>query len=646
MVDRFVSVSAGWGYACGLRESNKVKCWSHGGGREPYSDNDWFDEPEDLVAPGGEFSSVSVGHVFACGIRLSGEVECWGAKAVASIEPPGGVFASVSAGVEHVCGIRPGGTPECWGTSQRWREAGVPPRGPFIDVAAGTHFTCGLRPGGEAECWGGGFNEGDEPPGGVFESLIGPGWVCGLRPGGEAECWSDSVPSKNGEDGAREPRYPNAVQPPRDARFRTFSGTGQCGVDYDYKVWCWRNRRGVFEFHLTPEFELLPTPEGEFTWVDHDHHACAVRRADSGVECWDWLSGEPLPAPEGAFKEVWIGYEEYCGLLVSGQVRCWEQPEGSPPPPEGEFKTLDSLYGLYCGLRADGAVECWGESSDLPEPSLLTPPSGEFTKVSLAQYHACGLLTSGEIECWGAWGKRPKIQPPEGEFTMISPGWGGYDAGPDYPFTITDFGYSCGVRLDRSLECWGASHTLRMFPSGQGPLLSPPEGEYTQVGVGLDFACALRVDGKVDCWGSAPTRGELSYTYGDALPEGVWVPPPNWRLRYMLGFRVYSYGEEGAPEVRPFTSISVGADHACGLHADSSFECWRADARGYYSFLPDSSTYVDAGFHNHACVVIKSNGGVDCFNDEGVRMSYIPPTTPDACLQESCHWANDDELEQ
>ncbi len=601
------------------------------------------------MAPGGEFSSVSVGHVFACGIRLGGEVECWGAKAVASIEPPGGVFVSVSAGVEHVCGIRPGGAPECWGTSQRWRDAGVPPRGPFIDVAAGSHFTCGLRSGGEVECWGGGFNEGDEPPGGVFESLMSAPWVCGLRSGGEVVCWGDSVPSEDGE--GRVERYPHA-NPLPDARFRMLSGTGECGVDYDYKVWCWHNSDGVYRSYPLPE-GVLPTPDGEFTWVDYSVEVCAVRRADSGVECWDRRSGEARPAPEGAFKEVWVNRERDCGLLTSGEVRCWRQPEGSPPPPEGKFKTLDSYHGLFCGVRLEGALECWGDTNTLRMPPPLTPPPGEYTKVSLAHYHACGLLTSGEIECWGAWGRRPKIQPPEGEFTMISPGWGGWKMGG--PSSIQDFGYSCGVRLDRSLECWGHSHTLRDRTSGgQSPLLSPPEGEYTQVGVGLEFACALRVDGKVDCWGSAASLWFASesgpevrtwYTYGDPLPEGV--PPIDWREREMLGFFVYSYGGEGEPEVLPFTSISVGADHACGLHTDFSIECWRADALGFYNnYPPDSFSYIDAGFHNHACLVIKASGGVACFNDEGLYMSYIPPTTPDACLQESCYWANDDELEQ
>ncbi len=173
--------------------------------------------------------------------------------------------------------------------------------------------------------------------------------------------------------------------------------------------------------------------------------------------------------------------------------------------------------------------------------------------------------------------------------------------------------------------------------------------------MGLAFACALRVDGKVDCWGQAlsqrfasesepdkPQWGMLSYTYGDPLPEGV--PPMN--PIDMYGFQAYSYGEEGEPEVLPFTSISVGAKHACGLHTDSSVECWRSDSLGFYRYLPDSFSYVDAGFHNHACLVIKANGGVVCLNDEGDYISHISPTTPDACLQGSCYWANDDELEQ
>ncbi len=647
VVDRFVSVSAGWGYACGLRESGRLKCWRFGGFSEPHYRELTSDPRFDLGrvdAPPGVFSSVSAGWGFACGVRPGGEVECWSMNSSAEFEIPAGVFSSVSAGVEHVCGVRPDSTTECWGEPQRWRDAGFPPEGPFTDVAAGWFFTCGLRPDGDVECWGGGFNEGDEPPEGPFERLMGSGYVCGIRPGGEAECWSDSVLNRpDGYSGsgdsypARRPRYP--LMDPPGVRFRML--LGKCGVDYDYRVLCWRN--------AVDTYEMLPTPEGEFTWVSYDgYYTCAVRRSDSGLQCWDWLTGEESPAPEGAFKEVWMGGrrecwtieleggiegsicdERDCGLRVSGEVHCWAQQEGSPPVPEGEFKSLSAFNSLLCGVRVEGALECW------PDVTGRTSPPGEFATVSVAKHHACGLRPSGEIECWGGWDRRPKISPPDVGFSSISAGWGGYRPGGSVSPDV-DWGYSCGVRLDASLECWGDSDTIRPLwdppePGERPQVLYPPEGEYEQVGVGEYFACALRVGGKVDCWGRAygnrfaPEEkreagerawGSFFYTYGDPLPA---EEPPE-RLR------PYPYGKEGEPGVPPFTSISVGLRHACGFRSDGILECWSDDAVETYRSFPDYYTYVDAGYHDHACAVRKADGGVDCWDTQLEFIAQIPPT--------------------
>ncbi len=646
VVDRFVSVSAGWGYACGLRASGRLKCWRQGGLLEPFEDgyrSPWGIDPEAWEAPEGMFVSVSAGWGFACGLRPSGEVECWGINPLHEVEPSEGPFVSVSAGVEHVCGVRPDGSAECWGESQRWRDAGSPPEGPFTGVAAGWFFTCGLRPGGDVECWGGGFNEGDEPPEGPFERLLGAGYVCGIRPGGEAECWSDSVLNRpdgysgsGGSYSARRPRYP--LMDPPGVRFRML--LGKCGVDYDYRVLCWRN--------MVDKHEMLPTPEGEFTWVDYDgYYTCAVRRSDSGLQCWDRLTGEESPALEGAFKEVWMGGrrecriiemeggiegeicdERDCGLRVSGEVRCWAQPEGSPPAPEGKFKSLSAFNSLLCGVRVEGTLECW------PDVTGRTPPPGEFTNVSVAKHHACGLRTSGEIECWGGWNSRPKMLPPAVGFSSISAGWGGYSQSGSPPWIVRDWGYSCGVRLDASLECWGDSHTIGPATRPPEPgassssVLSPPEGKYEQVGVGASFACALRVGGKVDCWGlgvvssrrfnvgDGPASGRFSYTYGDPLP----VEEP------LEDLRPYPYGKEGGPEVLPFTSISVGRRHACGLRADFAVECWSADAVETYRFFPDSYTYVDAGYYEHGCAVRKIDGGIDCWDTQPQFTERIYPT--------------------
>ena len=631
VVDRFVSVSAGWGYACGLRESGRLKCWRFGGFSEPHFRESTLDSMFSMGrvnAPPGVFSSVSAGWGFACGVRASGEVECWSMNPNDEFEIPSGVFSSVSAGVEHVCGVRPDGSAECWGESQRWRDAGVPPEEPFTEMALGWSFTCGLRLGGEVECWGGGFNEGYEPPGGPFERLVSAGYVCGLRPGGRAECWNDSDPEEY------DPRkyetddwFPHNYNPkehskyadpdPPGVNFRMLSW--RCGVDYDYRVLCWKN--------VLDEDEILPTPEGEFTWVDYDStQACAVRRADSGLFCWDLETMEELPAPEGVFREVDMSNDRDCGLLISGEIRCWGQVEGSPDPPEGQFKALSEFDSFFCGVRVeDGTLECWPDVT-----GRTPPPEGEFADVSIARYHACGLRPSGEIECWGGWNRRPKILPPDVGFASISAGWGGYRPG------AVGWGHSCGVRLDASLECWGDSRTIgpaeRPPEAGKrSPLLSPPEGEYEQVGVGEYFACALRVGGKVDCWGSAygnrfapqeqreageKAWGPFSYTYGDPLP--VEEPPEH--------LYPYPYGKEGAPEVLPFVSISVGLRHACGLRTDFAVECWSPDAVETYHSIPDYYASMDAGYYEHACAVRKIDGGVDCWDTQLQFIKRIDPT--------------------
>ena len=91
-------------------------------------------------------------------------------------------------------------------------------------------------------------------------------------------------------------------------------------------------------------------------------------------------------------------------------------------------------------------------------------------------------------------------------------------------------------------------------------------------------------------------------------------------------FYPYPYGKEGSPEVLPFVSVSVGLRHACGLSTDFAVECWNVDAVETYRSVPDSYTYVDAGYHDHACAVRKVDGGVDCWDTQAQFIKRIDPT--------------------
>ena len=88
----YVSISAGNGHTCGVREDGTVDCWG-------------FDEYGQATPPEGEFVSVSAGDLHTCGVRDDGSVDCWGLDLYGETVPPEGKFASVSAkGSPHLRG--------------------------------------------------------------------------------------------------------------------------------------------------------------------------------------------------------------------------------------------------------------------------------------------------------------------------------------------------------------------------------------------------------------------------------------------------------------------------------------------------------------------------------------------------------------
>ena len=106
-------------------------------------------------------------------------------------------------------------------------------------------------------------------------------------------------------------------------------------------------------------------------------------------------------------------------------------------------------------MRRDGSVECWGDDDALCKAN---PPTGEFTSVSAGWGHTCGVRSDGSVECWGDDDALCKANPPTGEFTSVSAGWG----------------HTCGVRSDGSVECWGSNEDLGGNEIGQA---TPPQKE-------------------------------------------------------------------------------------------------------------------------------------------------------------------------
>ena len=212
---RFISVSAGFLFSCGVRDDNTAECW---GLAASLSDA--------LTPPVGEYTLVSVGGFHACGIRTDQTAVCWGSDLgfdgdfLGQATPPDGLFEVINAGTLHTCGFRPDGEIRCWGgivggevqtceqqpdgTNRCWMDkkateanrawGGWPdyvPDGKRKAMDSGDTFACALWDDGSIGCWGsGGIN--DPPPPGPFRAVtVGREHGCGLRPDGSIECWGD-----------------------------------------------------------------------------------------------------------------------------------------------------------------------------------------------------------------------------------------------------------------------------------------------------------------------------------------------------------------------------------------------------------------------------------------------------------------------
>ena len=111
------------------------------------------------------------------------------------------------------------------------------------------------------------------------------------------------------------------------------------------------------------------------------------------------------------------------------------------------------------------------ESQPPPSTTAVT----RFTAIAAGSDYSCGLRSDGGIECWGWTGERTG-DPPGGVFTAVAAG----------------NGHGCGIRANRTVACWGNND------HGQATARS---GQFIALSAAHDQTCGLRTSGTVRCWG-------------------------------------------------------------------------------------------------------------------------------------------------
>ena len=280
-----------------------------------------------------------------------------------------------------------------------------------------------------------------------------------------------------------------------------------------------------------------------------ENHACAL---DSSGVGWCWgsngagelgdgttISSDTAVAVQGGgrFLQISAGASHTCGITRDLQLLCWGSNQwgrlgtgdwtdrATPTSVAGgaRWVTVGAGSEHTCALRDDGSAWCWGNAShgrlgNGVFQGISNVPSAvlgahAFASISAGSSHTCAVATDRAIWCWGMnWDGQLGTYTPEvcGSVDLhcsttpaqVAP-WTARtwkmvtaSANPGYG------GYSCALRADGGVFCWGSGGHL-----GDGG--SNPSTEPVAVTGALRFAsvtagssaCGITTDGVAWCWG-------------------------------------------------------------------------------------------------------------------------------------------------
>ena len=134
------------------------------------------------------------------------------------------------------------------------------------------------------------------------------------------------------------------------------------------------------------------------------------------------------------------------------------------------------------------------------------------------------------------------------------------------PVTVaiaTGANHSCAIKLDRTLECWGANNYGQLGLGDNTRRYSPKQvgadRNWRRVAADGNHTCAINTDGKLFCWGEN--------TYGQLGDSNQPIQP----FKTMPG----QIGSE-----TNWQNVSVGTHHTCAVKTDHTLWCWGSNDDG------------------------------------------------------------------
>jgi len=380
--------------------------------------------------------TISAGYQHSCGITVSGDAFCWGehdlspnggflgngssAGSLTPVQVAGGLkFGSVAAGDRHTCGLSLDGRVYCWGLNSYG--------------AAGNGSTFG-------------FHQLSPVPiavGRTFTAVsAGAGFVCGVTDDAQGFCWGLDDVGQLGDGGFDPilkrpiPRFDNCTLfesdtvrcslTPRPVQTRRFepillraAGAGlihTCGALTDGRAVCWGSGSVELGNSLVAQTDtaVLVSGDTQLRSVSAgSSHTCGIGASVSQAYCWGFDSYGQL----GTDSTL-----DSCVLFSGHTVECSRRPvlvsSGTG------FRFVSAGGNASCGVATDSTAYCWGsnEFGQLGRASTITscvPDVGvqvgcsqtpvrisivgnpRFIAMSVGARHVCAVTSAGAAYCWG-----------------------------------------------------------------------------------------------------------------------------------------------------------------------------------------------------------------------------------------------------